>query len=129
VVHQDTDLVLPIHLFVEEGKHSTAPDRNADGHLVLVNTYVRDSWGVRDPMGEGILTVGYFQERWFKPRSKEDVSAPEWNPSSAPHSTTYALAAARNASICGPQEYARLPMPLKKFADYMRFCVAPEIEI
>ena len=28
-IDEEDDLVVPIHLFVEEGKHATAPDRNA----------------------------------------------------------------------------------------------------
>ena len=46
-------VILPPHILVEEGKHASAPDRNADGVFtpgIDVNRDVNDAWGVRDTM-------------------------------------------------------------------------------
>ena len=60
------DTRYPITLFVEEGKHATAPDRNADGAFMRgydVTERVNDAWGVRDSLGHGVLlSSGYTSE-------------------------------------------------------------------
>ena len=46
-----TDVVWPPHVLVEEGKHASAPDRNADGWFTPgydATRQVADAWGVRD---------------------------------------------------------------------------------
>ncbi|MBD3243598.1 MAG: hypothetical protein GF331_23615, partial [Chitinivibrionales bacterium] len=48
------DTRLPVVLLVEEGKHATSPDRNADGYYAPgydVNDRINDAWGVRDILG------------------------------------------------------------------------------
>jgi hypothetical protein len=45
--------LLPVHALVEEGKHATAPDRNADGTYTPyydVSHYPADAWGIRDSL-------------------------------------------------------------------------------
>jgi hypothetical protein len=60
------DTRYPVTLFVEEGKHATAPDRNADGTFMRgydVTERVNDAWGVRDSLGHGVLlSSGYASE-------------------------------------------------------------------
>jgi hypothetical protein len=61
-----SDLRYPVTLFVEEGKHATAPDRNGDGTFMRgydVTERVNDAWGVRDSLGHGVLlSSGYASE-------------------------------------------------------------------
>ncbi|RKZ18602.1 hypothetical protein DRQ50_03840 [bacterium] len=63
----------PIHVMVEEGKHASCTDKNADGHYSPgydVNLRVNDAWGVRDVMATGSLYSGGFQAWMAKPRHK-----------------------------------------------------------
>jgi hypothetical protein len=70
-------------IFVEEGKHGSAPDRNADGQFTRgydVNHTVNDAWGVRDIMGSGVLLSSaynaemtkfrYFEHRVIPPETE-----------------------------------------------------------
>lgn len=53
VDHHVDDLVMPLHVLVEEGKHAMVPDRNADGSYSPgydVNRAMSDAWGVRDTL-------------------------------------------------------------------------------
>jgi hypothetical protein len=63
VLDVDQDTRFPINLLVEEGKHATAPDKNADGYFTPsydVNVRVNDAWGVRDIIRSGgLFTAGY----------------------------------------------------------------------
>ncbi|UCH84541.1 MAG: hypothetical protein JSW50_02275 [Candidatus Latescibacterota bacterium] len=62
---------LPIVLFVEEGKHATCPDRNADGIYTPgydVNVRINDAWGVRDVFGSGWLIAPGYNAAMSKPR-------------------------------------------------------------
>ena len=67
---------LPITILVEEGKHASSPDRNADGHYSPgydVNRRFNDAWGVRDLIGSGELgNVGY-DGSMTKPRNPADM--------------------------------------------------------
>jgi hypothetical protein len=65
---------LPLHILVEEGKHASCTDRNADGFFTPgfdVNRRVNDAWGVRDVMAGGGLYTGSFQSWMAKPRRPE----------------------------------------------------------
>jgi hypothetical protein len=65
------DARLPITLLVEEGKHASCPDRNADGAFTQgydVNEQVRDAWGVRDIFGSGVLLGAGYASKMTKPR-------------------------------------------------------------
>jgi hypothetical protein len=67
------DTKFPITLLVEEGKHASGPDRNADGQFTPgydINTRVNDAWGVRDVFGSGYLLAGAFQSSMAKTREK-----------------------------------------------------------
>jgi hypothetical protein len=67
----ESDTRYPITLFVEEGKHATAPDRNADGLYTPgydVNRRIHDAWGVRDVFGSGALIAPGYQSSMTKSR-------------------------------------------------------------
>ena len=54
----ELDMVLPPHILVEEGKHASAPDRNADGWYTPGYDSTRnrnDAWGVRDTLRNRML--------------------------------------------------------------------------
>ena len=53
-----SDTKFPLAMLVEEGKHASSPDRNADGSFMRgydVTERVNDAWGVRDTLGQGVL--------------------------------------------------------------------------
>lgn len=67
----EKDTRFPLTLFVEEGKHATCPDRNADGIYTPgydVNKRVNDAWGVRDVLATGFLLGGTYKASMMKPR-------------------------------------------------------------
>ena len=64
----------PLTLLVEEGKHASCTDKNADGYYTPgydVNKRVNDAWGVRDTMGAGYLFTGGFKSWMAKVRHEE----------------------------------------------------------
>jgi hypothetical protein len=68
-----SDIKYPVTLFVEEGKHATAPDRNADGTFMRgydVTERVNDAWGVRDSLGQGVLLSSGYVSEMTKARTK-----------------------------------------------------------
>lgn len=70
----DGATILPLHVIVEEGKHASCTDKNADGFYSPgydVNRRVNDAWGVRDVMAGGGLYSGNFQGWMAKPRRTE----------------------------------------------------------
>ena len=78
-LHVEADTRLPITILVEEGKHASSPDRNADGIYTPgydVNRRINDAWGVRDVLGSGFLAAGGFQASMAKPRRPPDRRAP-----------------------------------------------------
>ncbi len=64
---------LPVHILVEEGKHASCTDRNADGHYTPgfdVTERVNDAWGVRDTLGTGTFFTGHYQSWMTKMRDE-----------------------------------------------------------
>jgi hypothetical protein len=62
-----------VTLFVEEGKHGTAPDRNAEGAYMRgydVTERVNDAWGIRDSLGQGVLLSPGYASEMTKPRTQ-----------------------------------------------------------
>jgi len=77
------DTKYPITLFVEEGKHATAPDRNADGTFMRgydVTERLNDAWGVRDSIGQGVLLSSGYASEMTKPRTKAFRVVPSPSP-------------------------------------------------
>jgi hypothetical protein len=65
----------PMHLLVEEGKHATCTDKNADGYYTPnydVSRHVNDAWAVRDVIRSGALFTGSYQSWMTKVRKAED---------------------------------------------------------
>jgi hypothetical protein len=65
------DTRFPIHILVEEAKHASCPDRNADGHFTPgydVTKHINDAWGVRDVLGSGYLLGASFKASMAKAR-------------------------------------------------------------
>jgi hypothetical protein len=61
----------PLHLLVEEGKHASCTDKNADGYYTPgydVNRRANDAWGVRDVLRGGTLFTGSYQAWMAKVR-------------------------------------------------------------
>lgn len=72
----ERDTSLPITLLIEEGKHATSPDRNADGFYSPgydVNKRYTDAWGVRDILGSGQLGGARYEGSMTKPRKPVDM--------------------------------------------------------
>jgi hypothetical protein len=81
------DTRFPINLFVEEGKHASCPDRNADGIYTPgydVNRRVNDAWGVRDVLSTGHLIGSGYQGSMTKPRYANLRMLPPDSPARCP---------------------------------------------
>ncbi len=64
----------PMHILVEEGKHASCTDKNADGYYTPgydVNRRVNDAWAVRDVIRGGALFTGGFEAWMAKVRRPE----------------------------------------------------------
>jgi len=71
----DASAVLPLHIMVEEGKHASCTDRNADGLFTPgydVTQRVNDAWGVRDTLGTGTFFTGDYKS-WMTKIRKDDT--------------------------------------------------------
>jgi hypothetical protein len=67
----DEYVKFPLHILVEEGKHASCTDKNADGYFTPgydVNRRVNDAWGVRDVLRGGGLFTGDYQAWMTKVR-------------------------------------------------------------
>ena len=112
----DTQTVFPMTLLVEEGKHASCTDKNADGYYTPgydVNKRVNDAWGVRDVMGAGYMFTGGFQSWMAKVRREEHRVFPPL-PDDSPLREKYlvdGLYAPENA------KYVLRPMPAAAFHD------------
>lgn len=71
ILNVENDTSLPVTILVEENKHASCPDRNADGHYSPgydVNERINDAWGVRDIFGSGQLGGSSYEGSMTKPR-------------------------------------------------------------
>ena len=71
----DATARLPLHILVEEGKHASCTDRNADGMFTPgydVTQRVNDAWGVRDTLGTGTFFTGDYKS-WMTKIRREDT--------------------------------------------------------
>lgn len=69
-----TELKLPFHVLVEEGKHASCTDINGDGVYTPgydVNVRTNDAWGMRDIIRTGSLFTADFQSYMAKTRRSE----------------------------------------------------------
>jgi hypothetical protein len=70
----DASASLPLHILVEEGKHASCTDRNADGQFTPgydVTERVNDAWGVRDTLGTGRFFTGDYKSWMTKVRQDD----------------------------------------------------------
>ena len=70
----DATAHLPLHILVEEGKHASCTDRNADGQFTPgydVTQRVNDAWGVRDTLGTGTFFTGDYKAWMTKIRQRD----------------------------------------------------------
>jgi hypothetical protein len=77
VVDQGTRF--PLRILVEEGKHASCTDKNADGYYTPgfdVNRRINDAWGVRDIISGGALFSGGWQSWMAKVRQDPDQVLP-----------------------------------------------------
>jgi hypothetical protein len=125
----ETDTRLPITILVEEGKHASCPDRNADGIYTPgydVNRRTRDAWGVRDVLGSGFMMGSGFNASMAKPRRHvhrmlpPDVDRPCVVPENCSIETSpqsmgrYELRPSYGVGICGVAEWDRLAGMMRK---------------
>jgi hypothetical protein len=71
ILDVERDTVFPVTVLVEEGKHASVPDRNADGVYTPgydVNARVNDAWGLRDVLGSSVLLGARYTASMSKPR-------------------------------------------------------------
>ena len=107
------DTRLPITILVEEGKHASCTDRNADGVYTPgydVNDRINDAWGVRDVLSTGVLSGSSYQSSMTKVRELHfrmlppDVSRCAGRPSRSSQSQDmlghYDLRPANEIDIC-----------------------------
>jgi hypothetical protein len=74
IVEVDEETKFPMYLFVEEGKHALATDKNSDGYFTPsydVNVRINDAWGVRDIIRSGGLFSGGYEAWMTKVRKPE----------------------------------------------------------
>ena len=72
--HPDYEISLPFNISVEEGKHASCTDMNADGYYTPgydVNVRMNDAWGVRDVIRSGNLFSPGFESYMAKVRTPE----------------------------------------------------------
>ena len=127
-LHLGLDTRLPLTVLVEEGKHASSPDRNADGLYTPgydVNRRQNDAWGVRDVMGSGYLLSSGYSSTMTKIRRPDTRAFPPASPdacpvaSQAPQSpdrgllNRYELRRADTFASCQADEGARLLRMIK----------------
>ena len=86
VLDVDEQTFFPLSIILEEGKHASATDKNADGVFTPgfdVTRRVNDAWGVRDVITTGRLFSGGYQGWMSKPRDTKTLLFPPF-PSTSP---------------------------------------------
>ena len=83
-VDRNRDTLLPASVLVEEGKHASSPDRNADGLYTPgfdVDIHPNDAWGIRDTLRTRWLQGPAFRADMSKHRLDRDrifPPVPNW---------------------------------------------------
>jgi len=76
---EDNDVIFPVTILVEEGKHANCTDRNGDGFYSPgydVNKRVNDAWGVKDVIRSGVMLTPNYETWMTKIRFQESRIAP-----------------------------------------------------
>lgn len=132
VLRVERDTVFPITILVEEGKHASVPDRNADGVYTPgydVNVRVNDAWGLRDVLGSAVLLGARYAASMSKPRADAfRLLPPEGAPgcgtrravrAGGEHLGRYELRPATAVPVCAPP--GPEPDRLRAMMRYHRF--------
>lgn len=106
----DYEISLPFTISVEEGKHASCTDMNADGYYTPgydVNIRVNDAWGVRDVIRSGNLFSSGFESYMAKVRKPKDRVFPPL-PDDSPLKINYSV-----NNVYSPENavYQLRPMP------------------
>jgi hypothetical protein len=104
ILRAERDMVFPIRVLVEEGKHASILDRNADGVYTPgydVNARVNDAWGLRDVLGSSVLMGSSFSATMAKPREEE-----------------FQLEPPEDAPVCGRQRGIPVATAVKNLGRY-----------
>ena len=104
ILKAERDMVFPVRVLVEEGKHASILDRNADGVYTPgydVNSRVNDAWGLRDVLGSAVLMGAGFSATMAKPR--EDP---------------FRLLPPDDAPVCGRQRSVPVAAPAENLGRY-----------
>lgn len=98
----DRPLKLPIHIFVEEGKHASCPDVNGDGYYMPgydVNKNINDAWGVRDVIRtESIILPDY--QAWMTKIRKDEFKIYPKLPKTSPYFNDLCIPVESDSFIC-----------------------------
>ena len=79
ILDVDDQTFFPLSILIEEGKHASCTDQNADGEFTPgydVTRRINDAWGIRDIITTGKLFSGKFQAWMAKRREPEDIVFP-----------------------------------------------------
>ncbi len=79
ILDVDDQTFFPLSILIEEGKHASCTDKNADGIFTPgydVTRRINDAWGVRDIITTGKLFSGAFQAWMAKRRLPEHIIFP-----------------------------------------------------
>lgn len=79
VFEVDSRTFFPLSILIEEGKHASCTDKNADGAFTPgydVTKRINDAWGVRDIITSGKLVSGGYQAWMTKTRTSESILFP-----------------------------------------------------
>ena len=85
VFEVDSRTFFPLSILIEEGKHASCTDKNADGAFTPgydVTKRINDAWGVRDIITSGKLVTGSYQAWMSKNRTPESILFPPIPPNS-----------------------------------------------
>ncbi len=83
----DAQTFFPLSILIEEGKHASCTDKNADGTYTPtydVTERINDAWGIRDIITSGRLVSGGFQAWMAKSRDPSSLLFPPI-PEDSPH--------------------------------------------
>ena len=111
VLDVDAQTFFPLSILIEEGKHASSTDKNADGIFTPgydVTKRVNDAWGVRDIITTGRLVSGSFQAWMTKRRTPESLLFPPL-PKSSPY---YEKFSAKFGSLIDSSVYTLRPYPV-----------------
>jgi hypothetical protein len=93
------DVVFPIRILIEEGKHAVAPDRNANGIFERgydADVMSGDAWGINDGLSSGKMPLT--NRSRVKPDRARGLQL--WPPPYSPDHATYDLVEAKTSEFC-----------------------------